>query len=134
MATPSSAEPTPQLKKLGIVPGARWDVVDADPAWSFAVAPDPGDRSPAPSAADVVVAFVRSAAEVAPAIDAARPRIFPSGAVWVAWPRRAGGHVSDVTDGIVRDTALAGPLVDVKVAAIDDDWSGLKLVWRRELR
>ena len=51
----------------------------------------------------------------------------PIGAVWVAWPRRAGGHTSDITDNVVREYALPLGLVDVKVAAIDDDWSGLRL-------
>ena len=50
--------------------------------------------------------------------------------MWAAWPRRAGGHTSDITDNVVREHALAIGLVDVKVAAIDDDWSGLRLVWR----
>jgi hypothetical protein len=52
----------------------------------------------------------------------------------VAWPRRAAGHVSDITDNIVRDEALPLGLVDVKVAALDEDWSALKVVWRRENR
>jgi hypothetical protein len=52
----------------------------------------------------------------------------------VAWPRKASGHVSEVDENAVREAALAVGLVDVKVAAIDDDWSGLKIVWRRENR
>lgn len=61
-------------------------------------------------------------------------RIFPSGSIWIAWPRKAAGHVSEMTENLIRDEALALGLVDVKVAAIDTDWSGLKLVWRKELR
>ena len=61
-------------------------------------------------------------------------RIYPAGALWVAWPRRAGGHRSDITDNVIREHALPIGLVDVKVAAIDDDWSGLRLVWRVEHR
>ncbi len=57
-------------------------------------------------------------------------RIFPDGAVWAAWPRRAGGHTSDITENVVREHALAMGLVDVTVAAIDADWSGLRMVWR----
>jgi hypothetical protein len=52
----------------------------------------------------------------------------------VAWPRRAAGHRSDITESIIRDQALPLGLVDVKVAAIDEDWSGLRLVWRVENR
>ena len=61
-------------------------------------------------------------------------RAFPDGAIWLAWPRRAGGHDSDITDNVVRAHALPLGLVDVKVAAIDADWSALKLVWRKERR
>ena len=57
-------------------------------------------------------------------------RIYPSGALWAAWPRRAGGHESDITDSVIRDWALELGVVDVKVAAIDADWSGMRLVWR----
>ena len=61
-------------------------------------------------------------------------RIYPAGALWVAWPRRAAGHRSDITDAVIREHALPIGLVDVKVAAIDDDWSGLRVVWRTEHR
>ena len=53
-----------------------------------------------------------------------------SGAIWAAWPRRAAGHSSDITDHVVREHALDLGLVDVKVAALDADWSALRLVWR----
>lgn len=125
---------TPQLKKLGIVPGARWDVDGAPEGWGFEVAPEPGDRAPASVPADVVVAFVREAAQIVPALERLESRIFPAGGLWIAWPRKAAGHVSDVAENDIRDAALARKLVDVKVAAIDTDWSGLKLVWRREHR
>ena len=66
-------------------------------------------------------------------IEGLARRIYPAGALWVAWPR-AGGHRSDITDNVIRAHALPIGLVDVKVAAIDDDWSGLRLVWRVENR
>jgi len=125
---------TPQLKKLGIVPGAAWDVDAPADGWVFEVAPDPADRAMASGHADVVVAFVREAREIVPAIVRLEQRVFPAGALWMAWPRKAAGHVSDVDENAIRDAALARKLVDVKVAAIDADWSGLKLVWRREHR
>jgi len=58
------------------------------------------------------------------------PRLATAGALWVAWPKRASGVPTDLDENVVRDIALAGGLVDVKVAAIDDTWSGLKLVRR----
>lgn len=54
--------------------------------------------------------------------------------MWIAWPRKAAGHVSDLTDNVVRNAVLPLGLVDVKVAALDEDWSALKMVWRKELR
>lgn len=125
---------TPQLKKLGIVPGARWDLDAAPEGWAFETAPDPADRAAASGAADVIVAFVRSAGEIVPTLERLQQRIFPAGGLWIAWPRKAAGHVSNMAENDIRDAALARKLVDVKVAAIDTDWSGLKLVWRRENR
>jgi len=125
---------TPQLRKLGVVPGARWSVVGADSGWQFEAAPDASAEVAADAPADVVVVFVRAAAEVEPALVEHEQRIFPDGALWIAWPRKAAGHVSDLGDTVVRDAALARRLVDVKVAALDHDWSALKLVWRREHR
>ena len=132
---PGTGAPTSQLSKLGIVPGARWSVVGADRAWAFELAPDAAAEVAASAPADVVVAFARTSAELAAHLDAGEPRIFPAGALWIAWPRRAAGHVSELGDTLVRETVLArGTLVDTKVAAIDRDWSALKFVWRRELR
>jgi hypothetical protein len=84
--------------------------------------------------ADVVIGFFGNQAELARRLPALAPLIFPAGMLWIAWPRRAGGHESDITDNVVREYALPLGVVDVKVAAIDDDWSGLKVVWRRENR
>lgn len=125
---------TPQLGKLGIVPGARWSVIGADPGWRFETAPDAAAEVAATAPADVVVVFVRAAAELEPALVDNEQRVFPAGALWIAWPRKAAGHVSDLGDAVVREAALARRLVDVKVAALDHDWSALKLVWRREHR
>ncbi|MDQ1543790.1 MAG: hypothetical protein QOK08_1428 [Actinomycetota bacterium] len=125
---------TAQLTKLGILPGARWSVVDAPPGFSFEESPDAAAEVPAGSPADVVVAFVHAAADIPTILHRYERAIFPAGALWIAWPRRAGGHQSDITENAVRDAALARSLVDVKVAAINEDWSGLKLVWRRSAR
>jgi Protein of unknown function (DUF3052) len=82
----------------------------------------------------VTVVFLSALAELAAAIEPLSQRIFPDGALWVAWPRRAAGHESDIREQDIRDRALPLGLVDVKVAALDEDWSGLRLVWRRERR
>ena len=123
---------TPQARKLGLKPGLRVGLVAAAPGWALDDPPPTvvaGDDEPA----DVLIWFVRAAAELADAETHGR-RIFPDGALWIAWPRRAGGHESDITDNVIREAVLPLGLVDVKVAAIDPDWSGLKIVWRTERR
>ncbi|MCW2825797.1 MAG: hypothetical protein JWQ91_2714 [Aeromicrobium sp.] len=123
---------TPQLKKLGIRPGLRLVVVDADPTWEFAE-PLVDVETVAPGETDVALVFVRSATLLESMAEWGA-WVFPAGSLWVAWPRKAAGHVSDVTDSAIRETALALGMVDVKVAAIDTDWSGLKIMWRRQNR
>ena len=123
---------TPQARKLGIKPGMRVAVEHAPDGWTLDDPPPYEDASAGP--ADVVLDFVRAEAELAAHVAAAMDRIHPNGALWIAWPRKAGGHVSDVTENAVRAAVLPLGLVDVKVAAIDSDWSGLKIVWRKENR
>jgi len=122
---------TPQARKLGLKPGRRLGLVDPPAGWTLADPPPTDDAGDGP--ADVLLVFVRAAADL-DRLAGYGDRIFPNGAMWVAWPRRAAGHVSDVTENGIRDAALPHGLVDVKVAAIDDDWSGLKVVWRKERR
>ena len=124
---------TPLAKKLGIKPGHRLALKDAPEGWAVPDLPDGVTAGP-PEGADVVVAFHRSAAELAAGIEALGQAIFPDNALWIAWPRKAGGHTSDITENGIRDVVLPLGLVDTKVAALDDDWSGLKVVWRRERR
>lgn len=125
---------TPQLRKLGIVPGVRLDVVAAPEGWRFDGEPETCVRVGGESAADVILAFASTPGEVRELVAGLGERIRPAGALWIAWPRRAGGHASEITENLLREIALPLGLVDVKVAAIDADWSGLKLVWRRENR
>jgi len=136
MATSGSAgySGTPQLKKLGIVPGIRLAIVGAPAGWAFEREPDAVERVPDDASADVVLAFFQNAQELDARIEALGERIRPAGSLWVAWPRKAAGHVSDITDNYIREVVLPRGLVDVKVAAIDNDWSGLKIVWRLENR
>jgi hypothetical protein len=83
---------------------------------------------------DVVVVFTAARADLARRLPALRDRLQPAGMLWVAWPKRASGIPTDMTEDVVRDVALPLGLVDTKVAAIDATWSGLKLVVRREHR
>ena len=120
----------PQAAKLGLKPGHRVDLQNRPDGWSLTDPPD-GLAGPGPGGtADVILAFFSRAEEIGGQIGELARRIYPAGALWVAWPRRAAGHRSDITDSVIRSCALPIGLVDVKVAAIDDDWSGLRLVWR----
>jgi hypothetical protein len=127
---------TPLVAKIGVKAGDRVMLVGAPRDWSIADLPSKvrvvRRRSPTP--ADVVIAFFRDAASLDRQIASLAQSVTPDGSLWVAWPRRAAGHVSDITDNLVRGAALSLGLVDVKVAALDDDWSALKTVWRKELR
>lgn len=121
---------TPQARKLGIKPGQRVALDHPPPGWQL-TGPPPGLLRPGPGEpADVIIGFVTSRHELAGRLPGLAGRIYPGGALWVAWPRRAAGHRSDITDNVVRELALPLGVVDVKVAAIDTDWSGLRLVWR----
>ena len=124
----------PQAAKLGLRPGQRVHLHHPPAGWDFADPPDGLIEAGRDGPADLIIAFFGSRAALASELDALARRIYPAGALWVAWPRRAGGHRSDITDNVIREHALPIGLVDVKVAAIDDDWSGLRLVWRVENR
>ena len=84
--------------------------------------------------ADVVVAFFTERRELERRIDALGRMIFPGGGLWVAWPKRSSGLATTVDENVVREVALPLGLVDNKVCAIDETWSGLRVVWRRERR
>ena len=126
-----------QAAKLGLKPEQRISLHRRPPGWVLADPPDglvDADQDGPLAPADVIIAFFTAADQISGQLDDLARRIYPAGALWVAWPRRAGGHRSDITDTVIRETALPLGLVDVKVAAIDHDWSGLRLVWRTEHR
>jgi hypothetical protein len=120
---------TPQARKLGLTEGCRLWLDEPPQGWAL-TDPPPYVVVPPPEPVDVLVAFFRGARELGPRLPALAERIRPAGGLWVAWPRKAGGHVSDLSDALVRATCLELGIVDVKVAAIDDDWSGARFVWR----
>jgi hypothetical protein len=124
----------PLAKKLGIKPGTRLALDRPPTGWAVPELPDGVVAAADSEPVDVVVAFFREAAELPQRLPALARRIFPAGSLWLAWPRKAGGHVSDITENGLRDHALPLGIVDNKVAAIDEDWSGLRVVWRLERR
>jgi hypothetical protein len=124
----------PQAAKLGLKPGQRLGWHDVPAGWALTDPPDDLDEPGPDGEADVILAFFTEAGEIGRQLGDLARRIYPAGALWVAWPRRAAGHRSDITDNVIREHALPLGLVDVKVAAIDEDWSGLRVVWRTENR
>ena len=128
---------TPLVRKLGFEAGMRAHYAGAPDDFGALLGELPeGVRVLAPAAPglDLVVLFVRSRAELERRLGGLHARLSRDGMLWVAWPKRASKVPTDMTEDVVRDVALPRGLVDVKVCAIDDTWSGLKLVIRRELR
>jgi hypothetical protein len=116
---------TPLPKKLGIKPDS--DVVVLGPAPDGFLAEVPrSDGGPA----DVIVSFHLERADLEARMPELRAMMRPAAGLWIAWPKRASKVPTDLTEDVVRDLGLASRLVDNKVAAIDETWSGLRLVIR----
>ena len=121
---------TPLDKKLGIKPGARVLVIDAPDEFEV-----PGEgvvvrRGPV----DVALVFATSRSALEEAWTRVTTSLVADGGFWVAWPKKASKVPTDMTEDVVREVALPRGLVDNKVCAIDDVWSGLRLVVRKENR
>ena len=125
----------PLASKLGITADTRLVVLD-DPSGVLDGALPDGvtPRRQARGTADIVVVFVAQRARLEARIERLAHMVFPGGVIWVAWPKKAAKVPTDVTEDVVRLVALPLGLVDTKVCAIDDVWSGLKLGWRTERR
>ena len=128
---------TPLAQKLGIKPGMRaWFIgvpdhvraeMDRDaPPFELLETPEPP--------VDLALAFVTSCAVLDCELRMLLPLIARDGTIWVSWPKKASKAPTDITEDVIRAVALPLHLVDVKVCAIDDVWSGLKLVIRKERR
>ena len=128
---------TPLAAKLGIKEGSRLAVLGAPEGFDGEVAPLPGGvtvlRRLAPHL-DVALLFVTERRELERRFDAVAEAVFPAGGFWVAWPKRASKVPTDLTEDVLREVALPKGLVDNKVCAVTDVWSGLRLVWRKENR
>ena len=129
---------TPLPKKLGVAEGSTLALIGAPPgvlAVLTGALPDSvAVKRQARGAADVAVAFFTERREFERRVEALGRMVFPAGGLWVAWPKRASGVATTMGEDVVREVALPLGLVDNKVCAIDETWSGLRLVWRRELR
>ena len=128
---------TPLAKKLGIKPGTELLVVNGPTDYRKLVEPLPDNVKFVSRLADttaIVHLFVTKKTELVKSLKSFRANLRADGAVWVSWPKKAAKMPTDVTDVTVREVALPLGFVDIKVCAVDDVWSGLKVVLRKELR
>jgi hypothetical protein len=123
---------TPLLKKLGIKDGSRVLLRNAPAKLPEAL--QGFTTGKLEKNLDVVLLFADSAATFKAEFAALTQAVHTEGMIWVAWPKKSSGVRTDLTESMIRDYALKTPFVDVKVCAIDDTWSGLKFVIRKELR
>jgi hypothetical protein len=128
---------TPLVKKLGIKPGAQVYVVEGPANYATLVAPLPeGVKmvTRATEATDIAHVFVVKRSELAKLLKELRAKLRSDAIVWVSWPKKAAKVSTDITEDTVREVALPLGFVDIKVCAVDNTWSGLKLMVRKELR
>lgn len=128
---------TPLARKLGIAAGCRLHAAGAPEHYAELLEPLPdgvqfiaraGDQP------DIVHGFFQRRAALATALARWRRMLAPAAVVWVSWPKKASKVETDITEDTIREVALPLGWVDVKVCAVDDVWSALKLVVRKELR
>jgi hypothetical protein len=128
---------TPLAKKLGIKEGCRLFLLNAPRHYLDLVDPLPGGAQVVPridARTDVVHIFSTSRTELARAVRVALERLRQDASIWVSWPKKASRVPTDITEDAIREVALPMNLVDIKVCAVDEVWSGLKLVVRKSAR
>ena len=128
---------TPLVRKLGVKEGFRVYTKNAPGNYLRLLEPIPKDVSVLTRLAndlDMVHFFTRSRTELGANLSSIVPRIKQAGMIWISWPKKASKVPTDVTEDVVRAEAFPLGLVDIKVCAVDDTWSGLKLVIRKENR
>jgi hypothetical protein len=136
-APPAGYSGTPLVKKLGIKANSELCAVNAPDNYATLVAPLPeGVRTlnQFDPSADLIHLFVTLRIDLERALALIRPTLKPDSVLWVSWPKKASKALTDISEDIIRAVALPMGFVDVKVCAVDEKWSGLKLVIRKSLR
>ena len=124
---------TPLPQKLGIKENHKVVILGAPAGFDLGTLPmGAGTRKslPAKGTLDVAIVFVKKKAELAGKIAEVREKMAPNAGLWIAWPKKSSGVATDMTEDGIREVALPTGLVDNKVCAIDETWSGLRLVIR----
>ena len=135
--TPAGYSGTPLAKKLGIKEGHSVALLHAPTPFEGTLDGLPDGvtfRRRAQGTNDVIVAFFTRRADFESGLPAALRAMDVDGGLWIAWPKKASKVPTDITEDTVREVCLPLGLVDNKVCAIDEVWSGLRVVWRTELR
>ncbi len=128
---PAGYSGTPLPKKLGIKPGQRVGLIAAPPGFELGeLPPDVRLVRRAQGRFDVMVFFTRRAADLARRLPGFRELLVPDGGLWIGWPKKSSGVATDLAFDVVQRTGLDLGLVDNKVCAIDETWSGLRFVYR----
>jgi hypothetical protein len=125
---------TPLPKKLGIKEGSRVALVEAPADFAHTLGELPPGVNFVPAhegGLDVVVSFVTDDLQLAEQFMTLKPLLDPAGGLWIAWPKKVRGVTGGLSENTVREVGLAAGLVDNKVCAIDERWSGLRFVYRR---
>ena len=117
---------TPLPKKLGIKETSSAAILNAPSGYMKTLGVKAA--SELKSNLDFIQLFTKSRAELEKQLPRLRKAIKPDGMIWISWPKKSSKVATDITEDVIRDTALALKLVDVKVCAVDETWSGLKLV------
>ena len=128
---------TPLVRKLGIKPGFAIIAINAPADYRRLLGTIPEGvtfSTELKTGFSFAHLFVKKRSELEKRLSSLRQNIADTGTVWISWPKRSSGVLTDVTEDVIRDVALPLGLVDVKVCAIDETWSGLKLMVRRENR
>lgn len=125
---------TPLAKKLGFKEGSRAGLVNAPRGFQKELAPLPNDvqimTEPLRKSLDLIVLFVDSRQALKKQFPKLARKLVSNGMLWIAWPKKASGVVTDISESDVRQIGLEAGLVDVKICAVNDIWSGLKFVYR----
>jgi hypothetical protein len=126
--------PSPLIKKLGVTEGSVVLLLNPPHDLHLDLPGNATIRRQLRGKADVAIVFVTRVSDLTKRFEKLADSIYPSGGLWIAWPKRSSRVQTDVTDHVVRRLSLAHGLVDNKICAIDDTWTALRVVWRRENR
>ena len=124
----------PLAQKLGIKANLKVTAINAPPGYRKLLGPLPADVKFLSGGHEFVHLFAKQRAELEKQLSILRRQIADTGTVWVSWPKKSSGVATDITEDVIRAVALPLGFVDVKVCAVDETWSGLKLMVRRENR